>query len=82
MMAQRAASHSSAVVPDLPQSNLCTHRYNTENENELGAFGAIPINLPMAPLKKGGGAVGPGDFSPYSYFHKRRKGRKKKITVA
>ena len=42
-------------------------------------FGATPINPPIAPFAKGGGPQDRGIFGSQSYFHKRRKGAKKKM---
>jgi hypothetical protein len=37
---------------------------------ELSAFGATPRKSPSGPLFQRGQAAGPGDFGPYSHFHK------------
>jgi hypothetical protein len=37
----------------LAQSNSCTNRYNTADENGLAWFAATPTNPPFAPLQRG-----------------------------
>ena len=57
------------------QSNSCTGRHNTANENELRQVQSNDGKSPNGPLWQRGRAEGPGDFPLIGIFIRERKSR-------
>jgi hypothetical protein len=66
----------------LPQSNSCTNRYNTANENELRHVQKQRRKIPQwPPLPKGAGRRTGGFLPLVGIFIRERKERKKESAV-
>jgi hypothetical protein len=78
----KSHSRRNRISEYLPQSNSCTGRHNTANENEPRRVQSNDGKSPNAPFGKGGGPKDQGIFASNRHFHKRCQGRKGNVLIS